>query len=114
MAKGLTILRKRRLRAQPGGRCTPMPSGHGWRASYADELHEVATSINEGRIIQGVKSAPLRDDVLDYWRVACNRWPGFRRGLHRPGRMRTPASRPAAEIAARFERRSPIAVRYAL
>jgi hypothetical protein len=67
MAKGLTILRNAGYALDPSALHTHA-IGHGWRASNAEKLREVATRINEGRVIQGMKSAPLRDDVLDYWR----------------------------------------------
>jgi hypothetical protein len=67
MAKGLTILRKAGYALDPEALHTHA-IGNGWRASNADKLREVAKRINEGRVIQGMKSAPLRDDVLEYWR----------------------------------------------
>lgn len=67
MAKGLTILRNAGYGLDPSALHTHA-IGHGWRASNAEKLREVATRINQGRVIQGMKSAPLRDDVLDYWR----------------------------------------------
>ena len=47
--------------------------GHGWRASNAAILREVAGRLNEGRTIQGVKDAPLRDDILEHWRAEATR-----------------------------------------
>ena len=67
MAKGLAILRDAGYALDPRALHTHA-IGHGWRASNAEKLREVATRINEGQIIQGMKSAPLRDDVLAYWR----------------------------------------------
>ena len=67
MAKGLNILRQAGYALDPSALHTHA-IGHGWRASNAERLREVATRINEGRVIQGMKSAPLGDDVLDYWR----------------------------------------------
>ena len=67
MAKGLTILRDAGYALDSGALYTHAIR-HGWRASNAEKLREVATRINEGRIVQGMKSAPLRDDVLTYWR----------------------------------------------
>jgi hypothetical protein len=29
----------------------------------------IVTRLNAGRVVQGVKNAPLRDDVLDHWRA---------------------------------------------
>lgn len=63
MAKGLTILRNAGDAIDPTALHTHA-IGHGWRASNADELREVAMRINQGRVICGMKSAPLRDDVL--------------------------------------------------
>lgn len=67
IAKGLTILRNAGYVFDPGALHTHA-IGHGWRASNAEKLREVAARVNEGRSIQGMKSAPLRDDVLIYWR----------------------------------------------
>lgn len=67
IAKGLTILRDagysldtRALHAHA--------IGHGWRASNAEHLRTIASRIKVGRVVQGTKTAPLRDDVLEYWR----------------------------------------------
>lgn len=68
IAKGLTILRNARYPLEPEALHTHA-IGHGWRASNADILRDVARRINAGRVIQGMKSAPLRDDVLDHWRT---------------------------------------------
>jgi hypothetical protein len=67
MAKGIAILRKAGYTLDPAALHTHA-LGHGWRASNADILRDVTTRLNDGRIIQGMKSAPLRDDVLDHWR----------------------------------------------
>ena len=67
MAKGLTILCDAGYALDPSALHTHA-IGHGWRASNAEKLREVATRINEGRVIQGMKSAPLSDDVLAHWR----------------------------------------------
>ncbi|MDN4171316.1 hypothetical protein QWY28_00005, partial [Nocardioides sp. SOB77] len=68
IAKGLTILRDAGYPLDPGALHTHAIAS-GWRASNAAKLREVATRINEGRIIQGMKSAPLADDVLTHWRA---------------------------------------------
>jgi hypothetical protein len=65
MAKGLTILRNAGYALDPSA-LHSHAIGRGWRASNAEKLREVATRINEGRVIQGMKSAPLRDHGLDY------------------------------------------------
>ena len=67
MAKGLTILRNAGYALDPSALHTHA-IGNGWRASNAEKLREVATRVNEGRVIQGMKSAPLREDVLTHWR----------------------------------------------
>lgn len=67
MAKGLAILRNAGYALDPEALHTHA-IGNGWRASNAERLREVAKRINEGRVIQGLRSAPLRDDVLDHWR----------------------------------------------
>jgi len=74
MAKGLTILRHAGYALDPGALHTHA-IGHGWRASNAEKLREVAGRVNEGRVIQGMKSAPLSDDVLTYWRERAARGP---------------------------------------
>lgn len=72
IAKGLTILRSAGYALDPEVLHTHA-IGHGWRASNADILRDIATRLNAGRII-GVKSALLRDDILDHWREqAANR-----------------------------------------
>lgn len=67
IAKGLTILSDAGYDVDPSALHTHAIE-HGWRASNAEKLREVATRINEGRIVQGMKSAPLSDDVLVHWR----------------------------------------------
>ena len=67
IGKGLTILRRAGYALEPNA-LHPHAIGHGWRASNADILRDVATRINAGRVIQGLKSAPLRDDIIDHWR----------------------------------------------
>lgn len=67
IAKGLTILKRAGFALRPDDLHT-QAIGHGWRASNAEILRDVAGRINAGRTIQGMKSAPLRDDVLDHWR----------------------------------------------
>ncbi len=67
IAKGLTILRRAGYTLDPAA-LHAHAIGHGWRASNAEHLRTIATRLNEGRVIQGMKTAPLRDDVLDYWR----------------------------------------------
>jgi hypothetical protein len=74
MAKGLTILRNAGYALEPSA-LHAHAIGHGWRASNAEKLREVAVRVNEGRVIQGMKSAPLRDDVLTYWRERAARGP---------------------------------------
>jgi len=68
IAKGLTILKRAGYELEPEGLHTHA-IGHGWRGSNAEILRDVATRINAGRVIQGMKTAPLRDDVLEYWRA---------------------------------------------
>lgn len=67
MAKGLIILRGAGYNLDPHALHTHA-IGRGWRASNAEKLREIATRINAGRVIQGMTSAPLRDDVLAHWR----------------------------------------------
>jgi hypothetical protein len=67
IAKGLTILKNAGYTLQPDDLHTHA-IGHGWRASNAEILRDVAERVNAGRVIQGMKTAPLRDDVLDHWR----------------------------------------------
>lgn len=69
IAKGLTILLRAGFALDPAALYTHA-IGHGWRADNADTLRDVATRINEGRVIQGMKTAPLRDDILDHWRAS--------------------------------------------
>lgn len=67
IAKGLTILRRAGYALNP----TELHAhaiGHGWRASNADHLRTIATRLNESRVIQGMKTAPLADDILNHWR----------------------------------------------
>ncbi len=68
IAKGLAILKRAGYELGPDDLHTHA-IGHGWRASNAEILREVATRINAGRVIQGMKTAPLRDDVLESWRA---------------------------------------------
>lgn len=68
IGKGITILRRAGYNLDPAV-LHAHAIGHGWRASNADILRDVTTRINEGRVIQGMKTAPLRDDVLDHWRA---------------------------------------------
>lgn len=68
IAKGLKILKTAGYALNPEDLHTHA-IGHGWRASNADILRDLAGRINEGRIIQGMKAAPLRDDVLEHWRA---------------------------------------------
>jgi hypothetical protein len=72
IAKGMTILKKAGFALEPDDLHTHA-IGHGWRASNAEILRGVADRINAGRTIQGMKSAPLRDDVLDHWRAEAAR-----------------------------------------
>lgn len=67
VAKGLTILLRAGYSLDPDALHTHA-IGHGWRASNADILRDVAGRVNAGRVIQGMKTAPLADDVLDHWR----------------------------------------------
>ncbi|MEO3939420.1 hypothetical protein V3N99_22150 (plasmid) [Dermatophilaceae bacterium Soc4.6] len=67
MAKGLAMLRDAGYVLDPSAVHTHA-IGHGWRASNAEQLREVTTRINEGRVIKGMKSAPLQDDALVNWR----------------------------------------------
>jgi hypothetical protein len=55
IAKGLIILRSAGYSFDPAALHTHA-IGHGWRASNADILRDVATRLNAGRIIQGVKA----------------------------------------------------------
>jgi hypothetical protein len=68
IGKGLTILLRAGYALDPTA-LHAHAIGHGWRADNAHTLREVATRINEGRVIQGMKTAPLRDDILDHWRA---------------------------------------------
>lgn len=68
IAKGLTILRRAGYALDPDA-LHAHAIGHGWLASNADILRVVANRINAGRVIQGMKTAPLADDVLDHWRA---------------------------------------------
>ncbi len=68
VAKGLTILLRAGYALDPDALHTHA-IGHGWRASNADILRDVAGRVNAGRVIQGMKTAPLADDVLDHWRA---------------------------------------------
>ncbi len=72
IGKGLTILRRAGYALDADALHTHA-IGHGWRADNADTLRDVANRINEGRVIQGIKDAPLRDDVLDHWRARAHR-----------------------------------------
>ena len=72
IGKGLTILKSAGFALDPDDLHTHA-IGHGWRASNAEILRDVAARINAGRTIQGMKSAPLRDDVLDHWRTEAAR-----------------------------------------
>lgn len=67
IAKGLTILKNAGYVLNPEDLHTHA-IGHGWRASNANILRDLAERINAGRTIQGMKTAPLRDDVLEHWR----------------------------------------------
>lgn len=67
IAKGLSILRNAGYNLDPAA-LHAHAIGHGWRASNAEILREVANRLNEGRVIRGMKTAPLRDDVLEVWR----------------------------------------------
>lgn len=68
IGKGLTILRRSGYPIDPVA-LHAHAIGHGWRASNAEILRDVATRILAGRVIQGMKTAPLADDVLDHWRA---------------------------------------------
>lgn len=72
VAKGLTILKNAGYALAPDD-LHVHAIGHGWRASNADILRDVAERINAGRTIQGMKTAPLRDDVLEHWRAEAGR-----------------------------------------
>lgn len=72
IAKGLTILKTAGYDLNPDD-LHVHAIGHGWRASNADILRDVAERINAGRTIQGMKTAPLRDDVLEHWRSEASR-----------------------------------------
>ena len=72
IAKGLTILRAAGFTLDPEELHT-QAIGHGWRASNAEILRDLAGRINAGRVVQGMKTAPLRDDVLDHWRAEAAR-----------------------------------------
>lgn len=63
LAKGLAILRCAGYTLDPGA-LHAHAIGHGWRATNADILRSVANRINEGRVIQGIETAPFADDVL--------------------------------------------------
>lgn len=67
IAKGMRILRNAGYELRPDDLHTHA-IGHGWRASNAEILRDVATRINAGRVVQGIKNAPLSDDVLTHWR----------------------------------------------
>jgi len=67
IAKGLSILRRAGYALDPAA-LHAHAIGHGWRASNADHLRTIAIRLNEGRIIKGMKTAPLGDGVLDHWR----------------------------------------------
>lgn len=67
IAKGITILLRAGYALEPDA-LHAHAIGHGWRASNADILRDVTKRISEGRTIQGTKSAPLRDDILEHWR----------------------------------------------
>lgn len=67
IAKGLAILKNAGYDLSPED-LHVHAIGHGWCASNADILRDVAARINAGRTIQGMKTAPLRDDVLEHWR----------------------------------------------
>lgn len=72
MAKGLTILKNAGYPLKPAD-LHVHAIGHCWRASNAEILRDIAERINAGRTIQGVKTAPLRDDVLEHWRAESSR-----------------------------------------
>lgn len=67
IGKAISILRGAGYRLDPA-ELYVHAVGHGWRASNADILRDVTARINEGRVIQGMKTAPLADDVLAHWR----------------------------------------------
>jgi len=75
IAKGLAILKGAGYSLNPDDLYVHA-IGHGWRASNADILRDVAERINAGRTIQGMKTAPLRDDVLEHWRAKAERVDG--------------------------------------
>lgn len=68
IAKGIAILRRAGYDLDPAA-LHAYAIGHGWRASNAEILRDVTTRINRGRVIQGMERAPLRDDILEYWRA---------------------------------------------
>jgi hypothetical protein len=67
IAKGLAILKSAGYALNPDD-LHVHAIGHGWRANNADILRDVAERLNANRTIQGMKTAPLRDDVLEHWR----------------------------------------------
>lgn len=67
IAKGLSVLLRAGYPLDPAALHTHA-IGHGWRASNADHLRTIAERVNAGRLIQGMKTAPLGDGVLDHWR----------------------------------------------
>jgi hypothetical protein len=67
IAKGLTILLRAGYALDPDSLHTHA-IGNGWLASNADILRDVGGRVIAGRVIQGMKTARLADDVLEHWR----------------------------------------------
>jgi hypothetical protein len=68
IAKGVKILRAAGYELRPDDIHT-YAIGNGWRASNAEILRDVVRRVNAGRVVQGIKNAPLRDDALEHWRA---------------------------------------------